>query len=92
MGCSKKGRCPITAIAVAKGIESDPYVRGTTQFIKQWVAVFPKIEPEALTEAWANMEGNIEGGAEIDWPAQFEPLPTPHMVGNRRQQGQQMEV
>ena len=37
MGCSKRGRCPITAIAVAKGLEWDPYVRGTTKFGDSWL-------------------------------------------------------
>ena len=63
MGCSNKGWRPITAIAVATGIERDPYVRGLTHLMQQWAAVFPKIEPKALTEAWANMEDHIEGGA-----------------------------
>ena len=46
MGCSKRGRCPITAIAVAKGLEWDPYVRGQVQLIKEWASIFPKIEPK----------------------------------------------
>ena len=63
MSCSKRGRCPITAIAVAEGLDWDPYVRGPVQLIKEWAAIFPKIGPRALTEAWANMEDNIEASA-----------------------------
>ena len=67
MGCSKKGRCPITAIVVAKGIEWDPDARGPTQLIKQWAAFFPRIEPGALTEAWANMKDNLEAAGAKPW-------------------------
>ena len=62
-GFSKRGSCPTTAIAVAKGLEWDPYVRGPTQLIKELAAIYPNIGPKALTEAWANMEDNIEAGA-----------------------------
>ena len=51
MVCSKRGRCPITAIAVAKDLQWDPYVRGPTQLIKEWANIFSKIEPRALAEA-----------------------------------------
>ena len=33
MGSAKSGRCPITAIAIAKGPEWDPEVRGPTNLI-----------------------------------------------------------
>ena len=59
MGCSKQGRCPITAIALAKGLEWDPYVRGPMQVFKHWAAISPKIEPKALEEAWNQMEQHV---------------------------------
>ena len=34
MGCAKMGRCPITAIALGKGIQWDPYIRGPIQVFK----------------------------------------------------------
>eukprot|EP00973_Karenia_brevis_P090641 12403533-Karenia_brevis.AAC.1 len=33
---SKQGRCPITAIAVAKGIRRDPWVIGPANTILPW--------------------------------------------------------
>ena len=43
-GTAKKGRCPITAIAVAKGIEWDPYVRGPVTLIQEWCSLAPKVD------------------------------------------------
>ena len=60
MGCSKQGRCPITAIALAKGLEWDPYVRGPIQVFKHWASISPKIEPMALKEAWETMEHHVQ--------------------------------
>ena len=55
MGCSKAGRCPITAIAVAKGMEWDPYVRGLALVLKQGADAYPQIEPTGLKQAWDKM-------------------------------------
>ena len=59
MGCAKQGRCPITAIALAKGIEWDPYIKGPMQVFKHWAAISPRIEPKALKEAWTKMEAHV---------------------------------
>ena len=58
-GCSKQGRCPITAIALAKGLQGDPYIRGPMQVFKHWAAISAKIEPNALQEAWQKMEQHV---------------------------------
>ena len=34
MRCAKQGRCPSTAIALGKGIQWDPYIRGPIQVFK----------------------------------------------------------
>ena len=44
-GIANKGRCPITALAIAKGIEWDPYVRGPVRLIPEWCRLAPKVEP-----------------------------------------------
>ena len=79
MGCSKRGRCPITAIAVAKGLEWDPYVRGPIQLIKEWAAIFPKIEPRALAEAWVKMEDHVEAPKGKAWARVRGPMGATHM-------------
>ena len=35
-GRANKGRCPITALAIAKGLEWYPYVRGPVRLIQEW--------------------------------------------------------
>ena len=62
MGCAKYGRCPITAIAIAKGPEWDPEVRGPTRLIMEWCRLVPQVSPETLVNAWAKMEHHLEGG------------------------------
>ena len=79
MGCSKKGRCPGTGIAVAKGLEWDPYVRGPIQLIKEWAAIFPKIEPKALAEAWVKMEDHVEAPKGKAWARVRGPMGATHM-------------
>ena len=79
MGCSKIGRCPITAIAVAKGLQWDPYVRGPTQLIKEWAAMFPNISPRALCEAWVKMEDHVEEGGGRAWARVKGPMGATHM-------------
>ena len=51
MGCSKAGRCPIKAIAVAKGMDWEPYVKGPAMVFKQWANAHLKIEPSGLKQA-----------------------------------------
>ena len=52
MGCAKYGRCPITAIAIAKGPEWDPEVRGPTRLIMEWCRLTQLVPPDTLTKAW----------------------------------------
>ena len=56
MGSAKYGRCPITAIAIAKWPEWDPEVRGPTRLILEWCRLAPRIAPENLTNAWIGVE------------------------------------
>ena len=79
MGCSKKGRCPTTAIAVAKRVEVDPSVRGPIELIKHWAAVSPKLEPKALTGAWANVEDNLEEAGAKPWSRVKSPTGATYM-------------
>ena len=67
MGCSKRGRCPITAIAVAKNMEWDPYVRGPSLVMKQWADAYPKIEPRGLKYAWDQMDEQLEDHKGKTW-------------------------
>ena len=60
MGCSKRGRCPITAIAVAKNMEWDPYGRGPGMVMKQWADAYPCIEPKGLKHAWDKMVDQLD--------------------------------
>ena len=62
MGCAKYGRCPITAIAIAKGPEWDPEVRGPTRLIMKWCRLTQLVPPDTVTQAWGKMEEHIEGG------------------------------
>ena len=55
-GTAHKGRCPYTAIAVAKGMEWDPYVRGPVTLIQEWCRVAPKVHMPSLQRAWTTME------------------------------------
>ena len=52
MGCTKYGMCPITAIAIAKGPEWDPEVRGPTRLLMEWCRLVPQVPPETLVKAW----------------------------------------
>ena len=54
-GTAHKGRCPYTAIAIAKGMEWDPYVRGPVTLIQEWCRVAPKVHLPALQRAWTIM-------------------------------------
>ena len=67
MGCAKQGRCPITAIALAKGIQWDPYIRGPLRVFKHWAAVSTRIEPKALQEAWTKIEDDINSPGGKPW-------------------------
>ena len=67
MGCAKKGRCPITALALGKGIEWDSYVRGPIQVFKHWAAISAKIAPQALCEAWTKMEKHVDAPGGKPW-------------------------
>ena len=58
-GTSHKGRCPYTAIAVAKGMEWDPYVRGPVSLIQEWCRVAPKVHLPTLQRAWTAMEQQL---------------------------------
>ena len=55
-GTAHKGRCPYTAIAVAKGMEWNPYVRGPVTLIQEWCRVAPKVHMPSLQRAWTTME------------------------------------
>ena len=74
LGCSKAGRCPITAIAVAKGFEWDPYIRGPLQVFRHWAALYPKIEPKAFKEAWSKMEEHTEAPEGKPWDRAKGPM------------------
>ena len=52
MGSAKYGRCPISAIAIAKGPEWDPEVRGPTRLIMEWCRLTQLVPPDTLTKAW----------------------------------------
>ena len=58
-GTAHTGRCPYTAIAVAKGMEWDPYVRGPVTLIQEWCRVAPKVHLPALSRAWTIMEPQL---------------------------------
>ena len=62
-GTAHKGRCPYTAIAVAKGMEWDPYVRGPVTLIQGWCRVAPKVHLPALSRAWIIMEAQLAQAA-----------------------------
>ena len=62
MGCAKAVRCPITAIAIAKGPEWDPYVRGPTNPILEWCRLEAQVAPLTLARSWSAMEQHIQGG------------------------------
>ena len=77
MGCAKYGRCPITAIAIAKGPEWDPEIRGPTRLIMEWCRLVPQVPPDTLTQAWINMEQHIEGGNQ--WAKVTGPMSAAYM-------------
>ena len=58
-GTAHKGRCPITAIAVAKDLTWDPYVRGPVILIQEWCRLAPEVHLPALTRAWTQMESQL---------------------------------
>ena len=62
MDSAKFGRCPITAIAIAKGPEGDPYVRGPTNQLLEWCRLVPKVAPLRLARAWRAIEEQIQRG------------------------------
>ena len=77
MGCAKYGRFPITAIAIAKGPEWDPEVRGPTRLIMEWCRIMHLVPPDTLTEAWIRMEEHIEGGNQ--WAKVVGPMSAAYM-------------
>ena len=77
MGCAKYGRCPITGIAIAKGPEWDPEVRGPTRLIMEWCRLTPQVPPDTLTEAWVKMEEHIDGGNQ--WAKVVGPMSATYM-------------
>ena len=58
-GTANKRRCPITALAAAKGYEWDLYVRGPVSLIQEWCRLAPKEHMPALQRAWTQMEGQL---------------------------------
>ena len=56
------GRCPITAIAIAKSLEWDPFVRGPTNQILEWCRLAPQVSPLTLARAWTAREQHNQGG------------------------------
>ena len=52
LGTSLQWRCPITAIAIGKGIEWDPWVRGPGTVIREAIAAAYKIGTAAVAEVW----------------------------------------
>ena len=79
MGCSKAGRCPITAIAVAKGKEWDPDVRGPAMVLKQWADACPQIEPTGLKQAWDKMMDQLEDQEGKAWSRVKGPMEAAYM-------------
>ena len=77
MGSAKYGRCPITAIAIAKGPEWDPEVRGPTRLIMEWCRLKHLVPPNTLTEAWIKMEEHIAGGNQ--WAKVVGPMSAAYM-------------
>ena len=77
VGNAKSGRCPITAIAIAKGPEWDPEVRGPTRLIMEWCRLTQLVPPDTLTNAWVKMEEHIEGGNE--WAKVVGPMNATYM-------------
>ena len=77
MGCAKYGRCPVTAIAIAKGPEWDPEVRGPTRLIMEWCKLVPQMQPETLVNAWEKMEQKLEGGNQ--WAKVTGPMSAAYM-------------
>ena len=52
MGSAKHGRCPITAIAIGKGIAWDPWVRGPGIVIRKATHAMFQVEGRDMVEAW----------------------------------------
>ena len=77
MGYAKYGRCPIKAIAIAKGPEWDPEVRGPTRLIMEWCRLMHLVPPDTLTEAWKSMEEHIDGGNQ--WAKVVGPMSAAYM-------------
>ena len=79
MGCSERGRCPITAIAVAKSMDGDPYVRGPGLVMKQWATAYPQIEPKGLKQAWDTMVDQLEDPKGKPWARVKGPMGAVYM-------------
>ena len=88
MGSAKYGRCPITAIAIAKGPEWDPEVRGPTRLIMEWCRLMHLVPPDTLTEAWIKMEEHIQGGNQ--WAKVVGPMSAAYM--HLKEMGWQIET
>eukprot|EP00973_Karenia_brevis_P037838 5218807-Karenia_brevis.AAC.1 len=48
----KHGRCPITAVALAKGLRWDPHVVGPTNTILHMISIVLQWEGEPLGKTW----------------------------------------
>ena len=88
MGSAKYGRCPITAIATAKGPEWDPEVRGPTNLILEWCRFVPQIAPQTPARAWTAMEEHIQGGNQ--WAKVVGPMRATYM--HLKEMGWQIEM
>ena len=59
VGTPSNGRCPITAIAIGKGIEWDPWVRGPGMVIREAIAAAIKAGTRQVAEIWGRISRQI---------------------------------
>ena len=59
VGTPTHGRCPITAIAIGKGIEWDPWVRGPGMVIREEIAAAIKAGTRQIAEVWRRISGQL---------------------------------
>ena len=78
VGTPQHGRCPITAIAVAKDLSWDPYVRGSVTLIQEWCRLAPKVHLPALERAWTQMEAQLTD-ATHPWQCVTGPMSAAYM-------------
>ena len=78
VGTQSHGRCPITAVAIGKGIEWDPWICGPDMVIREAIAAAIKLGTDSVSEVWQTITAHIRE-ATNQWATVKGPLGSLYM-------------